>query len=181
MFANPFYCDWFEYATKLGTTFGVLLASLAGILFYKIRSSDRKKNTALKYIALIVLLFLASGGYQASLNYFVIESALLSGKLYYEEAQNRRPVLLFRTAFLLRRFIFHYDQVIQTYDTNISAFSPQWSRIGVMQYVSGRVFGEIPMDQQTYENYFGTKRWDTASPEQVICDGDTAYIAVCSP
>jgi hypothetical protein len=397
LFANPFYCDWFQYTVKATMTFGVLLASLASYVFYKIDYSEKFAKIGIRYVFVFILLFLASASYQVTLEYFIVECGLLFGKTFFINAQRHdfyifvRRVLAITAVFIFEglfmylfikyflplfgihssrlmqvnifdnmkiianslkhliatnqdmmpKFVylifsgtlflvfaiaaatkrrglgivvmiigvmmvfiaplsawlltpvwmaprtltvfmgipgmllifivfldkknskqrnahiplsitkdplcfislilsitllivyvnqtivisgdllkvnaldqyiarmyyeqiekyesennitvtslafpdqsgtfFHYEDVIQTFDTNISSFGPDWSRVALMEYVTGRQFNEKIMNLLTYERYFGDRHWEYASPDQVVCDGNTAYIAVCFP
>ena len=63
-----------------------------------------------------------------------------------------------------------------TYDINISAFATGWSDSVLINFVSGRNFNKIAMDDEVYKKHFEGKDWDYYCPEeQLFFEGDTLF------
>lgn len=61
-------------------------------------------------------------------------------------------------------------------NVNERAFFNEWSDVTLINYVSGRSFNRIPMDEKVFGEYFQDKDWDYYSPEeQLVFIDDTLY------
>lgn len=86
----------------------------------------------------------------------------------------------------ITKLAFQYDaaytwvlpDVLSSKSINARAFSNSWAYIPIFQLTTGRTFELVDMPDDIYQDYFYGKNWDTLSEEQIICIGDTAYIAL---
>lgn len=63
-----------------------------------------------------------------------------------------------------------------SFNMNERAFLNEWSDVTLINYVSGRSFNRIPMDEKIFGEYFQNKDWDYYSPEeQLVFIDDTLY------
>lgn len=63
-----------------------------------------------------------------------------------------------------------------SFNINERAFLNDWSDVSLINYVSGRTFNKIAMDNEVFDIYFRDKDWDYYSPdEQLVFIGDTLY------
>lgn len=73
---------------------------------------------------------------------------------------------------------FHYDEVYYKTD-QINEKIMGTATNSLMQAQTGRIFEKVPMDEKMYEKYFEGKDWKYFdASEQLVIDGDTAYLAV---
>lgn len=73
---------------------------------------------------------------------------------------------------------YYYYGVKSTHDLNIRALLVSWSRQGIFKLHGRRDFSIEEMPISIYDNYFKDKNWDKFSPQQIIINGNTAYICV---
>jgi len=95
--------------------------------------------------------------------------------LAYEHETGRRVT---RIAFTLDRNPTWCYPATRCYgDLNIRVWTIPWGRMGLIRYVSGRTFQEIPFAPHTLQEVFGADNWDSFSVDQIKFDKDTAFIA----
>ena len=57
--------------------------------------------------------------------------------------------------------------------------SRTWSDVLLINYLSGKEYIKVPMDEDVYDMYFRGKSWETFNAdEQLVFDGDTMYWAI---
>lgn len=63
-----------------------------------------------------------------------------------------------------------------SYNMNERAFINEWSDVSLVNFVSGRNFGKVEMDEEIYRKYFQNKDWDWYCPqEQLYFDNNILY------
>ena len=70
------------------------------------------------------------------------------------------------------------NHFVQYYSFNMNerSFMNDWSDVTLINFVSGRHFEKVPMDEAVYQTYFQDKDWDYYDPEgQLVFSGDTLY------
>lgn len=66
-----------------------------------------------------------------------------------------------------------------TYDINVKNVLRSWSNIGLINTANGTDYQSADMDDEVWRLYFDGKNWDSFYPEeQIVFDGNTAYIVV---
>ncbi len=72
----------------------------------------------------------------------------------------------------------YYSDYIRfyTHDTNKSAKSLDWCISYALNYYASHRFTITDMDPKVYQAYFEGQNWDAYAPEQVVIQGDTAYV-----
>lgn len=75
-----------------------------------------------------------------------------------------------------------YDELNHSYDANFygeKTISRSWSDVALIDYLAGRDYEKVPMDEKIYDTYFAEKKWDTFDvDEQIVFIGDTMYWAI---
>lgn len=62
-------------------------------------------------------------------------------------------------------------------DTNVSAFSKDWSNVNCINFYNDTDYDEIDMESDIYEKYFLDKDWNYFNPEeQLVFEDDTLYM-----
>ena len=87
---------------------------------------------------------------------------------------------------VVQKLAFHYDAdplyvypgIVNYHENNQAAWSAEWNPIALMCIVGEKEFEEIPFEEPLYLLHFEGKNWDVFSPEQILFDGDTAYILI---
>lgn len=66
-----------------------------------------------------------------------------------------------------------------TYDINVKNILRSWSNIGLINTANGTNYQSADMNDEIWRLYFDGKNWDSFYPEeQIVFDGNTAYIVV---
>lgn len=71
-----------------------------------------------------------------------------------------------------------YKGIFCTYENNQSAWSVSWACGDLLKLVSGRSFTETDYPETFFETHYDVDNWDSWCEDQVICEGNTAFIAV---
>lgn len=70
------------------------------------------------------------------------------------------------------------NHFVEYYSFNINerSFINDWSDVALINFVSGRYFEKVPMDEAVYQAHFQNRDWDYYDPEQqLVFSGDTLY------
>lgn len=66
-----------------------------------------------------------------------------------------------------------------TYDINVKNILRSWSNIGLINTANNTNYSAKEMDDKIWQEYFEGKDWNQFEPEeQIVFDGDTAYIVI---
>lgn len=63
-------------------------------------------------------------------------------------------------------------------DTNIRAFSKEWSDVNHMNVLLGRSFARVGGDVTVYDAHFATRNWNTFHEDQLVFVGNTLHLCV---
>jgi len=72
----------------------------------------------------------------------------------------------------------HNPGVLYLGDSNVRAFSKDWSDVDHMNVILGRAFVESLPDGQVYAAHFANRNWDCFDEEQLVFDGQTLHLCV---
>lgn len=71
-----------------------------------------------------------------------------------------------------------YEGIFYICENNQSAWSVSWVRVDLLNTVSGRSFAEVDYPETFFETHYDVDNWNSWCEDQVICEGNTAFIAV---
>jgi len=84
-----------------------------------------------------------------------------------------------KVAFAMDRYpMWCYPDIRCFGDLNVRTWVKPFARAGLLRAVSAREFRVIPFTGKSVQEVFGVENWNTFSPDQIKCIGDTAYIAI---
>ena len=80
----------------------------------------------------------------------------------------------------------YYDTKLSKYnpgvlflgDSNVRAFSKEWSDVAHMNVVLGRSFEKAPCSETVYAQFFADQSWDSFHRDQLVFEGNTLHLCV---
>ena len=72
----------------------------------------------------------------------------------------------------------HHPGVLYLGDSNVRAFSKDWSDVDHMNVILRRAFVESPPDERIYAEHFANRNWDSFDEKQLVFDGQTLHLCV---